>query len=195
MRSYVLILAALVIAPGVASAQAPAPPTGLSAEDRLRQERLDRLYDSLRQASGPEEAARFQKTIEELWARSGSDTADLLNQRAVQLFEAEQAQDAVRLLDAALVAAPDFADGFNRRATLHFLSGDNVSAMRDIRQALRHEPRHYSAWTGLGRILDQSGDGRRALDAYRRALAINPNLVAVRDRVNVLLRETRGQEL
>lgn len=200
MRFRVCLFAAAFIAPGLAFAQVPgtgaAPPrVGISAEDRLRQDRLDRLYESLRDAADPEDAARFEKTIEELWARSGSDTADLLNQRAGQLVAADASADAVRLLDAVLSAAPDFADGFNRRATLHFLAGDQISAMRDIRQALRYEPRHYAAWTGLGRILDQSGDGPRALEAYRRALAINPNLTAVRTRADALSRETRGQEL
>ena len=199
MLLRVLITAAAFLAelhaPGSAAAQDARSHAAISAEERLRQDRLDRLFDSLRNASGPEDAQRFEATIQELWQRSGSDTADLLNARAAQLFAAEQPADAVRLLDAALAAAPDFADGWNRRATLYFLAGDTSRAMRDLRQALRYEPRHYSAWTGLGRILEQSGDKRRARDAYRRALAVHPYLTEIRARVDALDQEIRGQEL
>jgi Tfp pilus assembly protein PilF len=197
MLLRVLILATAFLAgPSLSPAAAQgAVASTEDAETLQRQERLDRLFDSLRGAKGPEDAQRFEASIQQLWQRSGSDTADLLSARATALFAAEQPADAVRLLDAALEAAPDFADGWNRRATLYFLAGDTVRAMRDLRQALRYEPRHYSAWTGIGRILEQSGDNKRALEAYRRALAIHPHLAEIRTRVDALGREIRGQEL
>ena len=67
--------------------------------------------------------------------------------------------------------------------------------MRDIRETLRYEPRHYGAWAGLGRILEQSGDTARALDAYRRALAINPQTDGLRQQVRTLATKVSGEEL
>jgi tetratricopeptide (TPR) repeat protein len=160
-----------------------------------REARLDRLFDKLANATSAEDAKRFEGTIDELWGKSGSDTADLLTLRAEELVAGEDQDGALKLLEAALQAKPDYAEGWNKRATLYFLRGDYVSAMSAIRETLRYEPRHYGAWAGLGRILEQTGDNRRALDAYRRALAINPHLDGLKDEVNALVLKIRGEEL
>jgi Tfp pilus assembly protein PilF len=178
----------------------PAPP--LAAESSAgepigndREARLDRLFDRLATAKTPEDAKRYERTIDELWGLSGSDTADLLTLRAEELVAGEDAAGAMKLLEAALQAKPDYAEGWNKRATLYFLRGDYVSAMSAIRETLRYEPRHYGAWAGLGRILEQTGDNRRALDAYRRALAIHPNLDGLKGEIDGLVTKVRGEEL
>jgi Tfp pilus assembly protein PilF len=130
-----------------------------------------------------------------LWGLSGSDTADLLTLRAEELVAGEDAAGAMKLLEAALEAKPDYAEGWNKRATLYFLRGDYVSAMSAIRETLRYEPRHYGAWAGLGRILEQTGDDRRALEAYRRALAIHPHLEGLKGEIDDLVTKVRGEEL
>jgi tetratricopeptide (TPR) repeat protein len=161
-----------------------------------REARLDRLFDSLSGAKDADEAKRFENTIEVLWAQSGSDTADLFAARAVDMLTEAQDQDgALRMLNAALEAKPDYAEGWNKRATLFFMKGDYAHAMRDIRETLRYEPRHYGAWAGLGRILDQTGDSKKALDAYRRAIAINPYMDGLKDEVSRLTTKVRGEEL
>jgi Tfp pilus assembly protein PilF len=162
---------------------------------RERQERLDRLFDRLATSASDEDARRFESGIEALWSQSGSDTADLLTQRALELAASEDSAGALTLLKAALEAKPDYAEGWNKRATLFFLKGDYGRAMHDIRETLRHEPRHYGAWAGLGRILEQTGDERRALDAYRRALAINPRIDGLRDQVKKLAEKVQGREI
>lgn len=172
------------------AAPAPGEPIGND-----REARLDRLFDKLAGAKTAEDAKRFEHTIDELWGRSGSDTADLLTLRAEELVAGEDSEGALKLLDAALQAKPDYAEGWNKRATLYFLRGDYVSAMSAIRETLRYEPRHYGAWAGLGRILEQTGDNRRALDAYRRALAIHPHLDGLKDEVDKLAIKIRGEEL
>lgn len=169
------------------------PPQGTGGNDR--EARLDRLFDKLASAKSAEDAKRFEHTIDELWGRSGSDTADLLTLRAEELVAGEDQEGALKLLDAALQAKPDYAEGWNKRATLYFLRGDYVSAMSAIRETLRYEPRHYGAWAGLGRILEQTGDNRKALDAYRRALAIHPHLDGLKDEVDKLATKLRGEEL
>lgn len=160
-----------------------------------REARLDRLFDRLATAKTAEDAKRYEQTIDELWGQSGSDTADLLTMRAEELVASEDREGALKLLDAALQAKPDYAEGWNKRATLYFLRGDYVSAMTAIRETLRYEPRHYGAWAGLGRILEQTGDNRKALEAYRRALAIHPHLEGLKEEVDKLALKIRGEEL
>lgn len=177
---------------------APAGEQQPLAEDVVgndRQARLDRLFERLATAKTPEDAKRFEATIDQLWGRSGSDTADLLTARAVELVAAEDREGALKLLDAALQAKPDYAEGWNKRATLFFLEGDYASAMNAIRETLRYEPRHYGAWAGLGRILQQTGDERRALDAYRRALAIHPHLEGLKDEADKLSTKLKGEAI
>lgn len=160
-----------------------------------RETRLDRLFERLAAATSAEDARRYESGIEGLWRQSGSDTVDLLTSRALELVTSDDQPGALKLLGAALEVKPDYAEGWNRRATLFFLRGDYRHAMRDIRETLRYEPRHYGAWAGLGRILEQSGDNARALDAYRRALAINPQIEGLRDQVRTLATKVRGEEL
>ena len=142
-----------------------------------------------------EDGRRYEAGIEALWRHSGSDTADLLTSRALELVTSNDLNGALKMLGAALSVKPDYAEGWNKRATLFFLRGDFRRAMRDIRETLRYEPRHYGAWAGLGRILEQSGDPAKALDAYRRALAINPQIDGLRQQVRTLATKVQGQEL
>jgi Tfp pilus assembly protein PilF len=182
-----------------AASEPPSPDSlpRLSQNDSTgdRQARLDRLFERLAGATTADDARRYEAGIESLWRQSGSDTADLLISRALELVNAEDQAGALKMLGAALEVKPDNAEGWNKRATLFFLRGDFSHAMRDIRETLRYEPRHYGAWAGLGRILEQTGDDARALDAYRRALAINPQIDGLREQVRTLATKVRGEEL
>ena len=173
-----------------AEAQLPANTSTLD-----RKVRLDRLLDKLATAPTPDEAKRYEASIDVIWSKSGSDTADLLTARAAQMVADDNKDDALRLLDAALEAKPDFAEGWNQRATLFFLNGDYASAMSAIYETLRYEPRHYGAWAGLGKILQQTGDEGKALEAYRRALAIHPHLEGLKKEADELEIKLRGEEL
>src|SRR5688500_591117 len=194
-----ILSASLAAAPALAQddplAEADIPAAAGEPVGNDREARLDRLFDKLASATSAEDAKRYETTIDELWGRSGSDTADLLTMRAEELVAGEDQAGAMKLLEAALEAKPDYAEGWNKRATLFFLRGDYVSAMSAIRETLRYEPRHYGAWAGLGRILEQTGDNRKALDAYRRALAIHPHLDGLKDEVDKLATKLRGEEL
>lgn len=203
-----VLLASLAAAPAAAQEEPVPPEPDIEAEaqdleaaipanssEAQRRERLGRLFDRLATAETADDAKRYEASIDRLWNQSGSATADLLTSRAVEMVAAEDQVGALKLLDAALEAKPDFAEGWNKRATLFFLQGDYVSAMTAIRETLRHEPRHYGAWAGLGRILQQTGDERRALNAYRRALAIHPHMEGLKDEASALAIKIRGEEL
>ncbi|CAD5250849.1 conserved exported hypothetical protein [Bosea sp. 62] len=155
---------------------------------------LDRLFERLAGAKTPEEAKGIANLIQRRWARSGSDTADLLMTRAQDALKARELPLAIELLDRVVTLEPDWAEGWNQRANALFLSGDPIRSLLDIAETLKREPRHYGAMMGLGTILRQQGDDKRAMVAYRRALVIYPQLDAVKDAVESLKLEVEGRD-
>jgi len=109
-------------------------------------------------------------------AADPSDTAALLMMRAKAAMDAQQMDVALKLLDAVVKLRPDYVEGWNRRATLYYLQNDYAHSLEDIEQVLVREPRHFGALAGLGMIMQDLGDEKRALDAFRKALAVNPYL-------------------
>jgi tetratricopeptide (TPR) repeat protein len=90
---------------------------------------------------------------------------------------------------------PDYIEGWNQRATLHYLQNDYQSSLEDIEQVLVREPRHFGALAGLGMIMQELGDDKRALEAFRKALAVNPYLENVRERVKTLTEKVEGRDI
>ena len=89
--------------------------------------------------------------------------------------------------------APGFAEGWNKRATIHYIRDNYARALRDIEQVLRLEPRHFEALAGLGVILEELGDKKGALEAYRKAVEIDPWLRNGRERIAPLELEVEGR--
>jgi tetratricopeptide (TPR) repeat protein len=102
---------------------------------------------------------------------------------------------ALKLLDAVIKLRPDYIEAWNRRATLYYLQNDYTHSMEDIRQVLIREPRHFGALAGLGLIMQETGDDKHALDAFRRALAINPHLEKIPDLVKALSEKVEGRDI
>ena len=90
---------------------------------------------------------------------------------------------------------PDYIEGWSRRATLYYMQNDYQHSLEDIEQVLIREPRHFGALAGLGMIMQELGDDRRALDAFRKALAINPHLENVPDLVKTLTEKVEGRDI
>lgn len=156
---------------------------------------LDDLFERLSKAGSEREAEGISKLIERRFARSGSDTADLLLARASQAFEKKNYPLAIELLDRVLALQPNWAEAWYRRATVFYQIDDPVGAMADLSRALKLEPRHFNAWTGLGHILMASDDKARALEAYRRVLTINPQEEKIQTIVKRLTPDVDGQDL
>jgi tetratricopeptide (TPR) repeat protein len=156
---------------------------------------LDDLFARLSAAKDEAEANGIANLIERRWARSGSDTADLLMSRAGEALKAKDYALAIELLDRVLALQPDWAEAWNRRATAFYLLDDPASSMADIRQVLSREPRHFGAWAGLGQIYSSGGDKRRALEAFRKALAIHPYLSSLREAIERMAPEVDGRDI
>ncbi|HEV2604256.1 MAG TPA: tetratricopeptide repeat protein [Microvirga sp.] len=200
MRRFALpLVACLAAVPALAQgARPPAPPAAKPEPPKAatpRPSTMDDLFERLAAAKDESEGKGIASLIERRWARSGSDTADLLMSRAAEAARAKDYPLAVELLDRVLVLEPKWAEAWHRRANVFYLLDDPVSAMADLRRALAIEPRHFSAWAGLGHIFMASDDKRGAMEAYRRALKIHPQQETVRTRVERLTPEVDGQNL
>ena len=154
---------------------------------------LDDLFARLAATQDAGEANGVANLIERRWSRSGSDTADLLMSRADEALKGKDFPLAVELLDRVLTLRPEWAEAWHRRATAFFLLDDPVSAIADIRRVIAKEPRHFGAWAGLGHIYMSGGDKKRALEAYRKALALHPHMAKLRDMIDRLTPEIDGR--
>jgi tetratricopeptide (TPR) repeat protein len=156
---------------------------------------LDELFEALPGNAGSQTGRRIEAEILQRLHHSGSDTADLLLTWATEAMEEQNYPAALDLLDQIVILKPDFAEAWNKRATVFYLLDDYSSSLTDIRQTLAIEPRHFGALSGLGFIfeaLDQKDD---AIRAFRRALEINPQLDKVRETLEQLEEETSGDEI
>lgn len=114
-----------------------------------------------------------------LWSRSGETEVDRLMLEGVEAIQAGRLADAIAAFGAVIRRRPDFAEGWNRRATAYFLAGDLERALADCEEALRRNPYHFGALAGAGWIHHRRGERDKALAAWRRALEVNPNLEGV----------------
>ena len=140
-------------------------------------------------------AAGIAVLIEQMWMKSGSDTADLLMTRVVAAINNNRHDVADALLDQILELQPNWAEAWNKRATLRFLDDDDAGSMEDISHVLALEPRHFGAISGMGFILERHGEDKAALTALRRALEIYPENPDVRKAVDKLTPEVEGHDL
>ena len=150
-------------------------------------ERLDALFAALRDSSA-EEALAIQSDIYDIWHDPGSDSMRLIFNRAQAAMSEGRLGVAVDHLDDLVLLAPEFAEGWNARATAHYLAGAYQSSLDDIRETLAREPRHFGALSGKGLVYLSIGNFRLALDAFRQALSVHPHLPAANRMVQALER-------
>ncbi|WP_038651282.1 tetratricopeptide repeat protein [Roseicyclus elongatus] len=129
------------------------------------------------------------------WSRSGSATADYLLRVGRAALEAEDFDVAYNHLTALTDHAPEFAEGWNTRATLFFEMGRYGPAIADIQRTLALEPRHFGALTGLGFMLEEMGDTENALAALRAAHAIHPHHPEIESAIDRVERQLDGRAL
>ena len=176
--------------PGQATEAAPA-----RTPAEVRKAHIDDLFKRLAAARDEREAAALSAMLDHVWLQSGSDTADLLMSRALKAVEGNDYKLAESLLDKVVVLRPDWAEAWNKRATVHYLDDDDAASMEDISHVLALEPRHYGALSGMGFILHRNGDDKDALTVLRRALAIDPQNSGVKAMVKELAPAVEGRDL
>jgi tetratricopeptide (TPR) repeat protein len=206
-RCAVLVAAIFVAVPSLALApgepratspkpnKPPEPPGKLPKVGPDRTRGLDFLFGALKAAPDEVSAKAVEAKIWAIWLQTPSDTAALLMARAKAAIDAQQGEIALKLLDATIKLRPDYVEAWNRRATLYYLRNDYGRSLADIQQVLVREPRHFGALAGLGMIMQDLGDDKRALEAFRKALAVNPHLDKVPDLVKTLTEKVEGRDI
>lgn len=156
---------------------------------------IEFLFGALKAAPNANAARAVEGRIWALWMVSPSDTATLLMSRVRRAVEVKNLDLAVRLLDSIVVLRPDYIEAWNRRATLHYMRKDFTRSIEDIRQTLAREPRHFGAMAGLGMIMQELGEDKRALEIYRKAIEVNPHMPRIPDLIKSLTEKVEGREI
>jgi tetratricopeptide (TPR) repeat protein len=192
MRAFVVSLVALaaLAVPSLSLAK------DATASGDLGSQSLDQLFVTLGTPGDEQAGSAAEAEIQRRWLASGSDTVDLLMQWAAEAVATKNYPRAFDFLDAVVTLKPDFAEGWNRRATLFFLQDDYGKAISDLEKVLALEPRHFGALSGLGMILNEIDRKKDALAALQKALAIDPYLDdQVREAIKSLEPEVSGREI
>jgi tetratricopeptide (TPR) repeat protein len=158
----VLVVAAMVGWPGNGSARQDDP-------------RLDELFARLRTTADAFEADRIESEIWDIWTASGDETLDALMLRGIRAMGQGDYDIALVAFNTIIEAAPDFAEGWNKRATLYWLMGDYEASVADIDKTLALEPRHFGALSGLAMIRMAQDRLEDAAEALKAVIAIHPH--------------------
>lgn len=164
------------------------------AQTEAQSARLDELFAELAEP-GRADWPQIEAEIVRLWSQSGSPAMDLLLRRAAEEIEAEDYPAAIEHLSALTDHAPEFAEGWNARATAFYMLDEYALSMADIERTLALNPRHFGALEGLASIFEQLGEPELALKALEAAHDINPNRPSVQEGLARLQRMTGAVEL
>ncbi len=172
----------------------PGPPDAPVVVDR-HDNSLDDLFARLAAAKSAREAHPFEQRILKRFLDSGSATVDLLMGAAHGAIAGERYGEALDLLDNVIVLKPDFAEAYNKRATVHFLLDDYGRSLEDIERTLALEPRHFGALSGLAGILRRLDQPEKAYAIYSRLHAIHPNLEDAVKAIEKLAPDVEGRPI
>lgn len=155
-------------------------------------QRLGPLFEKLKTAPDFAAAHEIDLYIWHIWSKANTAGGGVLFRQGVQFMNDGEHEKALVNFNALVEIEPDFAEGWNKRATLRYLMGDYDGSVADIQRTLALEERHFGALSGLGLIYDALDRKEAALKAFRAALEIHPNMESIRRRVEELIEETEG---
>jgi tetratricopeptide (TPR) repeat protein len=164
------------------------PPVAATKEARLNQ-----LFIDLKRERNEKAAERIAGRIWGEWSQSGSASIDLMMQWSQKAIENQKFDVALDFLDQVVTLQPNYAEGWNRRATVHFMMKNFGKSMSDIDHTLQLEPRHFGALAGLAQIMALTGHKQSALEAWQKVLAIYPMMRSAQDQVATLSEELAGE--
>jgi tetratricopeptide (TPR) repeat protein len=156
-------------------------------------QRLEKLFDELKREGNPDAARGIADQIRREWQDSGSASINLLIQWADKAISEEKNAAAFDFLDETIRLKPDYVEGWNRRATLHFKLGNYRKSMSDINRVLAIEPRHFGALAGMAAIMAQTGRDEMAMKAWERFLEVYPTERQAQKEMGDLAEKLTGQ--
>ncbi len=129
----------------------------------------------------------------EIWSRSGDEAIDAMLNKGKKHLENEKISEAVEQFTAVIAAAPNFAEGYNQRAIAYFVLEAWENALEDCKQTIELNPHHFGAYAGMGHVYLRLGRIDKAVDAYKQALTINPNLISIAESILQLRHEIQEE--
>ena len=149
----------------------------------------DSLFDQLKVATDPASAKAVETLIWRAWMQTGDDEIDRMMQQSVVAMQLLQLDLALAILDAVVQRAPDYAEGWNKRATVLYYLNQFDRSMDDIGKVLAIEPRHFGAISGIGLIKAAKGDKQGAIEAFKRVLEIYPASEAAKGSIDAISKQ------
>ncbi len=184
MRTFVLLLTLaaplLVLTPAAADQDDP---------------RLDSLFAVLHTTDSQARARAVERAIWQAWTDHGETVPNEAMQRGIAAMGVRRLDDALEIFSELVELAPDYAEAWNKRATVHFLLGQLDQSVADVDRTLSLEPRHFGALSGLGQIRLAQRDLEAALQAFEQAQRVNPHLVGNQQIIDTLRERVLGNEL
>ena len=157
--------------------------------------RLPSLFRDLKSAGSAADAAPIEARIWVIWTASGDSAIDGLMAVGLAAMGAKRYDDALGAFDRVVSRQPDFAEGWNKRATAHYLMGNYRKSADDIERTLALEPRHFGALSGLGLVELALGNEQAALEAFERALDIHPHMAGADTHIQALRDKLKGRRI
>jgi tetratricopeptide (TPR) repeat protein len=154
--------------------------------------RLAPLFEQLKTVSQPIEAAVIEQQIWEIWLQPIDPAVHAMMDRGINAMDRGEYRAALDAFDQVVEIAPDFAEGWNKRATVHFIVNNLHQSLADISATLKLEPRHFGALSGRGLVFIKLRQLEPALLAFEEALALSPRMAGPRAKVEAL-RKLLGQ--
>ncbi|MDK1375269.1 MULTISPECIES: hypothetical protein [unclassified Sinorhizobium] len=192
VTSILACLAALAVFPGNPLwAAEPAPQTE-TANLTTPKQRLDSLFADLKKERDEAKARQVADRIRLEWQDSGSATVNLLMQWADKAIADDKKPVALDILDQVIALAPNYVEGWNRRATLHYQMGNYRKSMSDINRVLAIEPRHFGALAGMATMLSAAGKDELAMRAWQQFLDIYPSDRKAQEQLGELAEKLAG---
>jgi tetratricopeptide (TPR) repeat protein len=192
-----LAFCAGILTAGAVSPAVAAEPTAIASEnpsaDATPENRLDKLLGELKRERNEKAAERIAARIWEEWGHSGSASIDLMMTWSKTAMDGKKFDVALDFLDQVVTMEPSYAEGWNRRATVHFMMQNYSKSMADINHTLQLEPRHFGALSGMGQIMKNTGHNELALQAWQRVLDIYPMMRSAQNEVATLSEELAGE--
>jgi tetratricopeptide (TPR) repeat protein len=136
----------------------------------------------------PDESVRAtaEQALWIVWSRSGNAQVDKLFAQGLEEMNGGRFDDGIATFSRVIEMAPEFAEGWNKRATLYFLAGDYRKSLADCDEVMKRNPAHFGALAGYGQIYLRLDEPEKALDYFKRALGVNPNMGSVEAAVRLL---------
>ncbi|HIB22432.1 MAG TPA: hypothetical protein EYO32_13190 [Rhodospirillales bacterium] len=157
--------------------------------------RLNNLFERLRVTQDLAEARGIEGTIWEIWTESENANVNRAMLIGIASMHAGQLGTALNKFNEVIQLAPDFAEGWNKRATIFYLMKKFDRSVNDIAQTLKLEPRHFGALSGLGLINQAIGQNKAAIKAFEHALDLNPHLPGLKEKVTKMKKLEFGRKI